>query len=268
MIDEILPHHQAAIQRLSEHFQADPRYLALIIGGSVAKRRALPDSDLDLMLIVTDAFYNERRANGTDHFKTSNLADLGLDPAGTLEGKLLNWQFLLNAAERGSEPTRFSFVEAVVAYSHLPELEAQMQAITAYPTQEQPAKILSFGGQVANWSGYVSAAAKRQDAFASAYAAANLVLFAGRLILVHNQRLYPGPKWFMTELGRAPQKPAGFMEQLQALLAAPTGPNSDAIVASILQFRDWGVTIPQVIGAYIEDSERRWRHDRPDLADW
>ena len=87
-------------------------------------------------------------------------------------------------------------------------------------------------------------------------------------MLVHNQKLYPGPKWFMTELRRAPQKPEGFMEQLQALLVAPTPQNSDAIVASIIQFRDWGVTIPQVIAANIEDSERRWRHDRPDLADW
>src|SRR5258708_2085154 len=78
MVDGILPHHHEMIQQVTEHFQADPSYLALIIGGSVAKRRALPDSDLDIMLIVSTEEFAQRSARKTDHFGTSDLADLSL----------------------------------------------------------------------------------------------------------------------------------------------------------------------------------------------
>ena len=264
----ILPRHRETIQRVTEHFQADPRYLALIVGGSVAKRRALPDSDLDIMLIVSAEEFAERSARQADHFGTSDLNDLTLQPEGQIEGKLLDWQFLVEAAERGSEPTRFSFVEAIVGFSRLPDLEAMLRAIATYPIHEQQAKILSFGGQVATWSWYVPEAEKRQDAFALAYGAANLALFAGRLFLAHNQMLYPGPKWFMTELRRAPQKPERLIELLEALARKPSSQNSAAVLDCVVQYRDWGLSVPGVIAAYTEDSERKWRHGRPDLADW
>jgi len=264
----MLPHHRDMIQRVTEHFQADPRYLALIVGGSVAKHRALPDSDLDIMLIVSAEEFAQRCAQHTDHFSTSDLADLGLHGDGEIEGKLLDWQYLLEAAERGSEPTRFSFVEAFIAFSRLPDLEGLLRAIATYPVHEQPAKILSFGGQIGLWSWYVPAAEKRQDQFVMAYAAANLALFAGRLFLAHNQMLYPGPKWFMSELRRAPQKPEPLIELLEALVRAPSSEHSWAVLDCILRYRDWGVPDEVVIAQMIEDTERRWRQGRPDLADW
>ena len=268
MIDGILPHHRDTIQRVTEHFQADPRYLALIVGGSVAKRRARPDSDLDIMLIVGDDEFARRSARQSDHFVTSDLADLSLHSEGQVEGKLFDWQFLVDAAERGSEPTRFSFVDAFIAYSHLPELAALLRAIATYPVHEQRAKIRSFGGQVALWSWYVPEAEKRRDAFTLAYAAANLALFAGRLLLAHNQMLYPGPKWFMTELRRAPQKPERLIELLEALLREPGSQNSAAVFDGIIQYRDWGLATQDVVAAFTEDTERKWRQGRPDVADW
>src|SRR5258708_14934983 len=264
MFDEILPHHRDILQRVTEHFQADPRYLALIIGGSVAKRRALPVSDLDIMLLVSSDELAQRGALHTDHFITSDLADLGWRRGGQIEGKLLDWQFLGEAAQRGSEPTRFSFVDAIVDFSRLPDLEAMLRAITTYPVAEQQAKIRSLGGQIANWSGYGQ---QRQDVFVSSYAAANFALFTGRLFLAYNQLLYPGPKWFMTELSRAPHKPEQLIELLQALLREPSSQTSGAVLDCIIQYRDWGLSIPDIVAAYTEDSERRWRKERPDLVD-
>jgi Nucleotidyltransferase domain len=56
----ILPHHQRVIDRLIDLFQNDPRFPAMIVGGSVAKGRARPDSDVDVMLIATDDEYARR----------------------------------------------------------------------------------------------------------------------------------------------------------------------------------------------------------------
>src|SRR5262249_47917965 len=143
MADDILPQHRDLIERLTRHYQAEASTLAVIIGGSVAKHRARPDSDVDFMLIVEEYEYQRRCANRSDHIVTADLADLGLAPGSELEGKVFNWQFLAEAAERGSEPTRFSFVEAITTYSKLPRLADTMRAITTYPARERDAKIKS-----------------------------------------------------------------------------------------------------------------------------
>ncbi|MBZ0308487.1 MAG: nucleotidyltransferase domain-containing protein, partial [Anaerolineae bacterium] len=56
----MLPHHQQAIDRLTAHFQDDSAFLALIIGGSIVKGLARPDSDIDFMLVATPDEYARR----------------------------------------------------------------------------------------------------------------------------------------------------------------------------------------------------------------
>ena len=48
MNTNLLSHHQLAINNLVKEYQDDERFEALIIGGSVAKGCARPDSDIDL----------------------------------------------------------------------------------------------------------------------------------------------------------------------------------------------------------------------------
>ena len=44
---KIFDHHQRAIDRLADAYRDDPNFRALIIGGSIAKGCARPDSDVD-----------------------------------------------------------------------------------------------------------------------------------------------------------------------------------------------------------------------------
>jgi len=53
----IYPHHEESIQKLIEYFSPNQEVLAIILGGSVAKGLARPDSDIDAEIIVTDAYY-------------------------------------------------------------------------------------------------------------------------------------------------------------------------------------------------------------------
>ncbi|MGD0165806.1 MAG: nucleotidyltransferase domain-containing protein [Gaiellaceae bacterium] len=55
MARDLLPQHERLIARVRERFSADPEVLALIVGGSVAHGLATPDSDLDVMLVLSDA---------------------------------------------------------------------------------------------------------------------------------------------------------------------------------------------------------------------
>src|SRR5438876_4707061 len=92
-------HHQRVSQRLVEQFKDDSRFPALIIGGSVAKGRARKDSDIDILLVANEEEYARREATQGFWYLDREICDY---PGGYVEGKIINMQFLVDAAERGS----------------------------------------------------------------------------------------------------------------------------------------------------------------------
>jgi hypothetical protein len=124
------PHHQQAIEKLKRRFQDDPGLLALMIIGSVARGDAHERSDIDAYLIVTDEEYLRRHATGTPSFTADDLCDY---PDGHAGGSLVDLQFLHDVVARGTEPARFAFVNAIIAFSHVPHLEQIVARIPQYP---------------------------------------------------------------------------------------------------------------------------------------
>ena len=57
-------HHSETIEKTVERFRADPEVLALLLGGSVAHGFARPDSDIDVIVIVSDERFAERSRAG------------------------------------------------------------------------------------------------------------------------------------------------------------------------------------------------------------
>jgi hypothetical protein len=70
--------------------------------------------------------------------------------------------------------------------------------------------MISFYSQIIVYHWYIGEAEKRNDTYLTRRSAVDLVLFCGRLILAHNQMLYPYHKWFMRQLDKAPDKPDDF----------------------------------------------------------
>ncbi len=263
----ILPHHQAAIDRLTAHFEPDPAYHALIIGGSVAKGLSRSDSDIDFVLVVSADEYARRCTENAFHYFSQDFTDY---PGGYVDGKIIDVEFLRDAADHGSEPARAAFAGAFVTFSRAPEINDLMRRIPVYPEHERCAKIQSFLAQVQALQWYIGEAEKRHDPYLMMHVVSNLVLFGGRLILAHNRILYPYHKWFMTALQNAPDKPADLMERIDTLLAQPNKANADAFCECVLTFANWaeygGVFWPI---QFMLDSEWNWRSGaRPPLADW
>ncbi|MHA1689586.1 MAG: nucleotidyltransferase domain-containing protein [Promethearchaeota archaeon] len=50
-------HHERAIKKFVEYLKTQEQYLALIIGGSIAKGLERDDSDIDVILVVEDDYY-------------------------------------------------------------------------------------------------------------------------------------------------------------------------------------------------------------------
>ncbi len=257
-------HHQRAIQRLTDTFRDDPRFLALIIGGSVAKGREKEDSDIDFMLVATDEEYARRKALQEFHYFSKDLCDY---PGGYVDGKVVDMQFIRDVAERGSEAARFAFAGAILAFSRLPELDGLLQRIPVYQEHEQRQKVESFYSQVLLLNWFIPEAEKRNDRYLLTWAATNMVLFGGRLILAHNRILFPYHKWFMYDVKRAPDKPANFVELAEALLASPGQAAAQAFCDCISNYRDWGVSFGQAVVKFMEDAEWTWRSGKLALQD-
>ncbi len=256
--------HQRTVDRLIEHFQADPAFPALVVGGSIARGWEREDSDVDIILVATDEEYARRAPARALHYYTTDFCDY---PGGYVDGKIVNVAFLEEVAEKGSEPARAAFSGALLAYSRLPELEGLLRRIPVYPEALRRARIQSFFAQVQALLWYVGEAEKRGDRYLLNKMSADLVLYGGRLILAHNRILFPFHKWFMLELEQAPAKPASLLALANQLLANPSKANADLFAQSILTFAEWEAPPEGWPSRFMEDTEWAWRRGCAPLAE-
>jgi len=97
---------RTAIDELVRLHGNDPKKLALIICGSVATGKARENSDVDLYLVVTDEEFERVRSDeGCFYGSWDPKKFSGVE----IDGKIVGKSFLVEAAARGSEPTRASF---------------------------------------------------------------------------------------------------------------------------------------------------------------
>jgi hypothetical protein len=257
------PHHKKAIERLTESLKEDDRYLAVIITGSVAKGEERDDSDIDFILVVSDEEYGKRKKRNRLIFYDTQYCDY---PGGYVDGKIINLQFLKTVAERGSEPARDAFRDAWIAFSKIPELEELLKKIPVYQKNEQAEKIQSFLAQfeIAYW--YIGEAERRRDKYLLTRAVTDLVLFGGRLILAHNEIIYPFHKLFMNALNRAHEKPKNLIKLIDILLENPSLRNAEVFYDAVKSFRKWRIRgFPNI--QYMIDTELAWLEGKPYIGD-
>src|SRR3972149_8125423 len=99
-------HHERAVPKLVDRCSKDETCLAVILGGSIAKGLEREDSDVDVMLVVTDDLYRERWERNELFYATAEFCDY---PGGYIDGEIVNLDYVRAAAERGNEGTRAAF---------------------------------------------------------------------------------------------------------------------------------------------------------------
>ncbi|GAB5526241.1 MAG: hypothetical protein Roseis2KO_41130 [Roseivirga sp.] len=260
----IKAHHQEAIDNLIKAYQHDLRFSALIIGGSVAKGCARDDSDVDFLIVANEEEYNERKLKG-DLF--INRADLSKYPGGYVDGKIVNAQYLYALAEKGNEPSRAAFDGAFLGYSHLDGLEKVIRKIPVYQQKGHTARLKSFYCMAFMQNWLMTEADRHNNLYAKTRAASQLALYAGRLILAHNQVLYPYHKWLMHYLEKCTNKPAGLLEDINALLTTPSLENTQRLFSNLQGFHDWGVSDLEAYTWFMEKVEWSWMDGTTPLED-
>lgn len=264
MVKSIRAHHQRAIDRLVQEYENDPRFLALIIGGSVAKNCAREDSDVDFMIVATPEVYQEQKEKEDLFINRTDLCDY---PNGFVDGKIINMAYLEEVSQKGNEPSRAAFDGAFLAYSHVDTLQNLVQEIHRYPEEglEQRKKSFYAMAFIQNW--LMGEANRHNNTYTKTRAASQLALFAGRLILAHNRILFPYHKWFLHYLEKCEHKPEGFLTQMDILLKTPNAENAQSFFQSLRNCHDWGVSDHEAYMWFMEKVEWSWMDGTTPLED-
>ncbi len=262
---ETQPHHRQTIDRLAAEYQNDPNFPALIIGGSVAKGWARPDSDVDFLIVTTEAEFERRLAAGDLFINRKDLCDY---EGGYVDGKIISLSFLQELADKGNEPSRAAFEGAFAAYSHIPELDALLQKIPVYPEHDRDRRIKAFYSMAFIQHWLIHESVRHGNRYTITRAASQLALYSGRLILAHNRRLFPYHKWLTQALETAQDKPADLLANIDALLEKPTAENADALFEQIKGFQDWGVSDLEAYTWFMTEVEWSWMSGTTPMEDW
>ena len=262
---QIRDHHQRAIDRLTDAYRDDPRFLGLLIGGSVAKGYARDDSDVDFLIIATDAAFEEHLAARNLFINRRDLCDYA---GGFVDGKIINLAFLEDLAVKGNEPSRAAFEGAFAAYSHVPDLDALLQRIPVYPEAGHEERLRAFYSMAFIQHWLFHEAERHGNRYTLTRAASQLALFSGRLILAYNRRLFPYHKWLPRALESATDKPRDFMTHFNDVVDEPIGDHAAALFELVRDFQDWGVSDLDAYTWFMTDVEWSWMSGKTPMEDW
>lgn len=258
------PHHRQTIQNVTEYFQRDPEVQALLLSGSIAHGFQSAASDVDIMIFVSEGDYQQRFRAGQIHFFNT---DLCMYEGGYVDGKYLSLHFVRQVLERGSEPARFAFEGSRVLFSRVPGFEEDVCQIAVYPRAEKEERIRRFYAQFEAWHWYCGEALKQGNRYLLGTAVSKLILFGGRLVLAHNEMLYPYHKWFLKVLERANDKPTGLMNSIDELTQSPTANNIELFYESVKTFRTWSDHPYTWPAQFMLDSELNWLDGKTPVED-
>jgi predicted nucleotidyltransferase len=258
------PHHSQSIQNIREYFQQEPEVLALLLSGSIAHGFESFTSDVDIMIFVSEVDYQKRFQTGKLHFFNTDLCTY---EGGYVDGKYLNINFVRQVLERGSEPARFAFEGSQVLFSKVDGFAEDICKIAEYPASKKIERIKRFYAQFEAWHWYCGEALSKGNRYLLGTAISKLILFGGRLILAHNEMLYPYHKWLLKVLESAKDKPSDLLNCIQALTELPTVENIEAFYEKVKTFQLWEEDPYSWPVQFLLDSELNWMDGKTPVDD-
>lgn len=258
------PHHEQTIQNVIGYFKDQDDVSALLLSGSIAHGFETAESDVDILIVVTEESYQERQRSGKlTFFNTELCAEWPAGGSGYVDGKYLALSVIRQVADKGSEAARFAFDGVRVLFNKADDedgnqLASELARAVAYPVAGKAERIARFRMQLEAWNWFCGEARKKQNDYLLGLAVSKLALFGGRLVLAHNEMLYPFHKWFLRVLETAPDKPADLMKCIRELVSERSPEKIEAFYRTVADFQDWGVDPTRWGATFMVDSEMNW----------
>lgn len=214
----ITKEQKETLDKAIEIISKDKEVNGIVLGGSIAHGYSTPKSDVDIMIIVS----------GQEHQRRIEVADIqycvgeyATYEGGYVDGKFISREFIGKVAEKGSEPARFAFCDAVVVHDTIGGLQDLVDKAGCYPIDKRSENIRRFLAQVEGWCWYYTEGHAKENEYLMGYSAYKMVLFATRLLLSVNSMLYPYHKWMFKALENAGTSPDGYIDLLKKISHKP-----------------------------------------------
>jgi hypothetical protein len=257
-------HHQAGIDSITEKLKAREEVLGVIIGGSIAHGYAAAESDIDIMIVLSDVDYERAFAEQEiGFFETDSCSYEG----GYVDGKCVSADYIRKVAESGSEPAKYAFKDAFVTFSKLEGLAKLVQDASCYPVHRKEANLGKFYAQFETWKWYYYEGLKRNNRLLADYSLTNYVMFTGRLILAYNEVLFPSYKWLLQELEHVTHRPDQLMLLLNEVIDKKTPKAVEALYTKVMEFHTWSRSDTHWSVQFMKDSQLNWLDGVPPVLD-
>lgn len=243
--------HKILLDKLKSKLENDPRYIGLIILGSLATGKSREDSDVDLCLVAKDEEYEKVQMKKDYYFgNTGDFQDEEIE----IDGKIINKQFLLDAAKNGNEPTRESFRDAFLLFDHSGELDSLIKDILIYPESERESKLRRFYSLFECNQYYATQSLNLDNDYLKIRCITECVYYAARFVLTYNRVYFPCHKSMFVALEKATIMPKDFIEISKDLINDPTQEKLDKYFDLIYDFsKELNMTLQESVGLILED---------------
>ncbi|QDP98166.1 hypothetical protein FOE78_21695 [Microlunatus elymi] len=251
-----MQHHDDSIAAFVDRARDNYAVLAVIVDGSVSSGTERPDSDVDLVLVLTeDAFAQAWQENRLSYVERDGITYEG----GYYDIKVASVAYLRRAADHADDPMRASLLHARIAWSRLDDLADLVAAIPRLPEEVWERRMASFIAQVRLHGGYfLKQAVQLDNEFLLHHAAVHLVGAGGRALLALNRTLFQGQKYLDRTLARLERVPAGYADAAHAVLSTPSLQTGTAYRDLIENFAAWPITAEETLSTFVRDNELSW----------
>ena len=261
------PHHREAVKELISIFREKEGVIALVFGGSVAKHMEREDSDIDAMVIVTEEFY-ERKRKVNCIAECISMGDCAY-PGGYFDVKYMTKDYIRDAAEKGSEPTRNSFIGSHVLFSADEEVTELVRRIPVFQKQEFEEKMLSFFSNLQlNYNYFWKAC--RPEGYMKLKVASEIVYSLYRMVLQENEILFPCNRRLEQFVKLAPDQPEHLVEYCEEFCRTLEDEPLDKALEAWKAWTHYQYPTDSAVcqSRYCDDFEQWWRIPRPLVSEW
>lgn len=261
------PHHREAVKELISIFREKEGVIALVFGGSVAKHMEREDSDIDAMVIVTEEFYEKKRKVNCIA-ECISMGDCAY-PGGYFDVKYMTKDYIRDAAEKGSEPTRNSFIGSHVLFSADEEVTELVRRIPVFQKQEFEEKMLSFFSNLQlNYNYFWKAC--RPEGYMKLKVASEIVYSLYRMVLQENEILFPCNRRLEQFVKLAPDQPEHLVEYCEEFCRTLEDDPLDKALEAWKAWTHYQYPTDSAVcqSRYCDDFEQWWRVPRPLVSEW
>ena len=258
-------HHEQSIENMKEYYRKHGA-LALILTGSVAKGTERADSDLDGVVILSEEEYAEKDKKNTT---TETIDGLCTYEGGYFDIKYMTKQYLMDLAEKGSEPARNGFAKAKILFCNDAEIEDILPLIPIFQKAEKKEKLLSFYSDF--WLNYYYFLKSCPiDGYMKMNAIVEIIYSIYRMILQENEILFDCNRRLEQQVESVSEKAVELVRLGRKLEISQSIEDADRFVDKFMEITTYvpPKDLAVVLTRYSKDFQEWWRQPRPNIKEW